>query len=166
MRFYTEMQPVGGLQLELSARYGDRIDFENVQLADMLRIEPSVSWNVNRHLLVDFDAAMLRLDSKEGPNIFDAKVYDLRVIWQFNLRSYLRLTAQASDVEKNPDQYIDPVNEHERDVGAQLLYSYKLNPQTVFFVGYSDRYVDEDDLDGLTLTDRTVFMKIGYAWMP
>ena len=165
-RFYTEMQPVGGLQLEFSARFGDRIDYANVQIADMLRIEPSVSWNVNRHLLVDFDAAMLQLDSKEGPNIFDAKVYDLRVIWQFNLRSYLRLTTQASDVEKNPDQYIDPVNEHERDVGAQLLYSYKLNPQTVFFVGYSDRYVNEDDLDGLTLTDRTVFMKIGYAWMP
>ena len=26
--------------------------------------------------------------------------------------------------------------------------------------------VDDDDLDSLTVTDRTVFMKIGYAWMP
>jgi hypothetical protein len=46
------------------------------------------------------------------------------------------------------------------------LYSYKLNPQTVFFVGYSDSYVDDDSLGNLTAEDRTWFMKIGYAWTP
>jgi len=36
----------------------------------------------------------------------------------------------------------------------------------VFFLGYSDQYIDEDNLDGLTVSDRTWFMKIGYAWAP
>ena len=58
------------------------------------------------------------------------------------------------------------MDSREKDVGRQVLYSYKLNPKTVFFLGYSDRYVDNDDLDGLKASDRTWFMKIGYAWTP
>jgi len=36
----------------------------------------------------------------------------------------------------------------------------------VFFLGYSDSLLDDDDLSKLTATDKTWFMKIGYAWMP
>lgn len=58
------------------------------------------------------------------------------------------------------------VNAYSRSVGRQLLYSHKLNPQTVFFPGYSDRHIDDDNLGTLTATDRTFFLKIGYAWTP
>ena len=47
------------------------------------------------------------------------------------------------------------------DSTAEFLLS-----QTVFFLGYSDRHIEDDDLDDLTITDRTYFLKIGYAWMP
>jgi hypothetical protein len=30
----------------------------------------------------------------------------------------------------------------------------------------SDGILDDDDLDSLTTTDRTFFLKIGYAWTP
>jgi hypothetical protein len=116
--------------------------------------------------MAQLNSSLIRLDSKEGPNIFDAKVHDLRMTWQFSVRSFIRLTVQHQDVEKNQAMYIDEIDEHSRDVGRQLLYSYKLNPQTVFFLGYSDRHIDDDDLDSLTTTDRTLFMKVGYAWMP
>jgi hypothetical protein len=76
------------------------------------------------------------------------------------------LTAQVTDIEKNQAQYIEVVDSREKDVGRQLLYSYKINPHTVFFLGYSDQYVDDDNLDSLTVSDRTWFMKIGYAWTP
>ena len=166
LSFYTEFQPKGGLQVGFFTSYGDQVDYANTQLGEQLRIEPYVSWNVGRNLLVRFDGARQRLDSKEGPNIFDAKVYDVRVTWQFSRRSFLRLSVQYQDVDKNPDEYIEPVDENSKDVGRQLLYSYKINPQTVFFLGYSDQHIDEDALDTLTVTDRTIFMKIGYAWMP
>jgi hypothetical protein len=78
----------------------------------------------------------------------------------------LRLTTQFQDVERNPDAYVDSVDRNSRDVGRQLLYSYKINPQTVFFLGYSDALIDDDSLDGLTTTDRTWFLKVGYAWTP
>ena len=163
---YTEMKPIGGLYFGIWARIGDQIDFDNTVLADEIRLQPRAEWNVNQNLLLRLQSSLVTLDSKEGPNIFDAQVHDLRATWQFSVRSFIRFSVQYQDVERNQDMYIEPVDAHTRDVGRQLLYSYKLNPQTVFFLGYSDSHVDDDDLESLTITDRTLFMKIGYAWMP
>jgi len=164
--FFTEFQPKGGLRLGIRSHYGDKVDFANTQLGEELRMAPFINWNVNRHLLLRLDSNFVKLDSKAGPNIFDAQVHDLRMTWQFSVRSFIRLTAQLQDVKRNQDEYIDPVDARTRDVGRQLLYSYKLNPQTVFFLGYSDALIEDDDLSRLTTTDRTWFMKIGYAWVP
>ena len=123
-----------------------------------------MNWNVNRNLLVRLRAFYRKLETKAGNKIFDAGVADVRLTWQFNLRSFIRFTMQYEDVERDPTLYIDEVDAREKDVGRQLLYSYKLNPKTVFFLGYSEVYVDNDDLDSLEASDRTWFMKIGYAW--
>jgi hypothetical protein len=45
---------------------------------------------------------------------------------------------------------------------AQLLFSYKVNPRTVLFLGYSGNHLGNQDF-GLTQSDRTFFTKIGYA---
>ncbi len=166
LSFYTQFQPKGGLLLGAFVRYGDQVDFANSRLGDQLRIRPFVEWNVNRHLFVNAEASLLQLDTKEGEKIFDARIYDVRLTWQFSRRSFVRVTSQIRNVDRNQDVYVDEVDEESRRVGRQLLYSFKLNPQTVFFLGYSDNYVDDDDLSGLEKTDRTLFMKIGYAWMP
>ena len=47
---------------------------------------------------------------------------------------------------------------------TQLLFSYKLNPQTVVFIGYSDTALGFEDLS-LTRIGRTFFVKLGYAWL-
>ena len=161
-----DFTPARGLELGVNIDWGDQIDFSNGRLGKEVSISPSIEWNVNRHLLLDLNSAFVSLETQDGEQIFDAAVHDVRATWQFNRLSFLRLTAQIQDVKRNPDVYADPVDRRSRDVGAQLLYSYKLNPQTVFFLGYSDNRVDADDLEGLEPTDRTWFMKIGYAWAP
>ena len=165
--FYTEMKPKGGLELGIWLRYGDQVDFRNSQLGDQLRIEPFVEWNMNRHLFMELQGTILDLDTKQGEQIFDASVYDLRFTWQFSRRSFLRLTTQYQDIERNLDEYVDDdVDAQTRNMGRQLLYSYKINPQTVFFLGYSDNHFEDDELNTLEETDRTWFMKVGYAWTP
>ena len=163
---YSEIQPRGGLELGLWIRAGKQIDFANTRLGDEVRLEPVVVWNMNRNLLLRYEGSFVRLDTETGEKIFDASVHDVRLTWQFNVRSYIRLTAQFRDVERNQDVHEDDVDKRSKSVGRQLLYSYKLNPQTVFFVGYSDQQIDDDELSDLTATDRTWFMKIGYAWTP
>ncbi len=166
IRFYAQVKPIGGLVVAFWASAGSQIDFANSRLGDQVELNPFIEWNATRHLLLRYEAVFAKLDSKDGPNIFDAAVHDVRLTWQFSARSFLRFTAQIQDVERNQDQYIDEVDSVSNQTGRQLLYSYKLNPQTVFFLGYSDNYVDDDDLSRMTVTDRTWFMKIGYAWTP
>ncbi len=161
---YAQFQPRGGISLGSYVQYGDQIDFANTRLGDQVYLEPFLNWNINRHLLMRLQGAFASLDTKQGEKIFDASVIDARLTWQFSLRSFVRVTIQSSDVSRNPDVYDEVVDAQSRNMGRQLLYSYKINPQTVFFLGYSDQYVDDDDLDGLTASGRSWFMKIGYAW--
>jgi hypothetical protein len=166
INMYTQIQPRGGLFLGVWAQMGDQVDFDNTRLGDEIRVAPRIEWNINEHLLARVRSSFVRLDSKEGPNIFDAQVHDMRLTWQFSNRSFVRMSVQHQEVERNQAMYFDEIDENSQDIGRQLLYSYKLNPQTVFFLGYSDRHIDDDDLDSLTSTDRTFFLKIGYAWTP
>jgi hypothetical protein len=161
---YSEFTPRSGLTVGVGIRMGDQIDYDNTRLADERAFEPSINWNINRNLLLRLQGVFASLDTKQGEKIFEAGVVDARLTWQFSVRSFLRLTVQQADTSRNPDAYLEPVESETQDVGRQLLYSYKINPQTVFFLGYSDQFLDDDSLNKLTVSDRSVFMKIGYAW--
>ena len=50
------------------------------------------------------------------------------------------------------------------DLFTQLLFYYKLNPETVLFLGYSDRSLGNESID-LSQANRTLFLKVGYAWL-
>ena len=56
-------------------------------------------------------------------------------------------------------------NQRDETLFSQLLFSYKLNARTVAFVGYSESRLGSDTID-LTQADRTLFVKLGYAWIP
>jgi hypothetical protein len=75
------------------------------------------------------------------------------------------------------DRYQGDLPSEEKELLTQLLFSYKLNPRTVLFLGYSDisagRQLDRHQVVnpnaqpgsyGLTLAERTIFAKIGYAF--
>ena len=68
------------------------------------------------------------------------------------------------DYDLNAELYTEDVDPKYEGLSSQLLFSYKLNPQTVFFLGYSDSFYGDSDVD-LIRTDRTFFAKIGYAFV-
>jgi Domain of unknown function (DUF5916) len=161
---WSEITPRRGLTLMMGVTMGEQIDYDNTRLADETVLEPGINWNISRNLLMRLRGIFANLDTKDGEKIYDATVVDARLTWQFSVRSFLRLTVQQARTSRNPDVYLDPVEYETTDVGRQLLYSYKINPQTVFFLGYSDQFYDDDTLSKLTVSDRSLFMKIGYAW--
>ena len=166
LKLYAQLRPIGGLSLQLTARHGEQVDLVNSRLGVERRLQPNVQWNVNRHLLIRLQGTSVRLNSKDGPLIFDATLTDLRVTWQFNLRSFVRFTTQRQRVDRNVAEYSDPSTEPKSlTVGEQLLYAYKLNPQTVLYVGYSDNAIEDSGLPDLTRTNRTLFAKLSYAWL-
>jgi hypothetical protein len=76
----------------------------------------------------------------------------------------VRAIVQYLDVDRVPERYIYPVDPHSKGVFTQFLFSYKINPQTVLFLGYSDNSTGLQGVD-ITRTDRTFFFKIGYAFV-
>ena len=165
---YGQFRPGGAVYFSLSVSSGQQIDFANSRLADQLRVQPSLDLNVGPHLLVRLRHTRVHLDSRDGGGrIFDAELSDARLTWQFNLRSFLRFTVQRQHVQRNVALFrAADAQSQSLTMGSQLLYSYKVNPQTVFFAGYSDNYVDDDRYDDLTRTERAFFIKLAYAWAP
>jgi hypothetical protein len=165
---FGQVRPRSGLNINMEVSRGEQIDYTNSRLADQRRVAPQIDWNATQHLLVRLRYTSDRLSAKDGPTVFDAKLVDLRLTWQFNVRSFVRLTLQDQDVERNVDLYLNRLftDPSTSSLSTQLLYSYKLNPQTVLFAGYSDNSLEDDTTRELEKTGRTLFFKLSYAWTP
>jgi hypothetical protein len=161
----VEMRPTGALYLHVSASAGDAIDLANTRAADKIELKPSIAWSVGRHLQLGLDHAYQRLDV-DGGRLLEANLTQLKTVYQLNIRTFVRAILQYEDLTRNPDLFEDPVSKSEEQLFTQLLFSYKLNPQTVLFLGYSDNSFGstlEEQTIGLTRSDRTLFFKVGYA---
>jgi hypothetical protein len=158
----TEIKPIGGLRLNALVQAGDSIDYSNARQAIGLNLLPSVEFSLGRHINVNLQHAFQRL-SLEGNKIFTANLSQAKLIYNFNVRTFVRVIVQYLDVARNPSLYLFPIPDKTQTVFTQFLFSYKLNPQTVLFIGYSDNYLGMTDID-ITQTSRTFFVKLGYAW--
>ena len=163
---YSSIQPTAQLFLEAEFIVGDKIDYRNNRLGDYQEIYSKISYNFTRHLEAELYFTNKTLDTKEG-NVYQADLTELRVSYQFDVHSYLKLNLVYSDIDRNPDNnpfiYVSKKN---KNLSTQLIYAYKLNPQTVFYLGYSDNSLQDDDLPRMEQDNRTFFTKISYAWMP
>ncbi len=158
------LQPSGALALGLGGLVGENIDFTNVRQADIIRIAPSVTWRAGRRVNLNLSHAFERL-SLEGDRIFHTNLSQVRLLYHISVEAFVRATVQYRNVDRNLDLYSVPVEESTQTLFTQFLFSFKLNPRTVAFVGYSDNRLGLTEFD-LTQTDRTFFVKLGYAWRP
>ncbi len=166
--------------LNLSTNFGKQVDYayedpldpDRARQGDELQIGPALEWRIGRRVRVDLSHALRRLSNDEG-KLFEANLTELRLAFQWNVRSFFRAIVQYADVERDIDLYPACVQDPDdcglepeyRDLFTQLLFSYKINPQTALFVGYTESQFDVEELDSLTGTDRTLFFKVGYAWV-
>lgn len=88
----------------------------------------------------------------------------LTAAWQFNPRAFVRAIVQHVGYDFSTELYPNGRDPEHRELFTQLLFSYTVNPRTVLFLGYSDNALGTSTFD-LTKTDRTLFAKIGYAWL-
>ena len=146
-------------------RVEDVVDFVNTRLGRSEQISPEISYRWNRHLQTAFEVRRQEFDV-EGGRLFNATLGDFRTTYQFDNRSFIRFTAQYSDTKRNQALYNNPVQARSKSLTTQLLYSYKLNAVTRFFVGYSDAGFQNDSYTSIEPTNRTFFAKFSYAWQP
>ena len=90
-----------------------------------------------------------------GQRAYTAQVERVKTVYSFSAKSLVRLIGQYVDTKY-------PGNVYDGGFTGSILYSYKVNWQTVLFVGYGDdRLLTENDK--LVRTGRSFFLKVSYA---
>ncbi len=97
--------------------------------------------------------------------LFTASIGRLRVTYNLSSRDYVRLIGQYVETERDPSLYLDDEVEAKSVVlSGSALFAYKLNWQTVLFLGYGDSREHSIELDGLEPAERQLFLKVSYAF--
>jgi hypothetical protein len=163
MNFDAGFWPSGSLFTVIDASYGEAVDYDNVRTGREFSVSPRVEFKLGKGLSTELGHTFVRF-TVEADELYVANVSRFRAVYQFNRRMFVRGILQYSNYDFNTDLYVDDVDEKSTRLSSQVLLSYKINPQTVFFLGYSDSHRGDQDID-LTQSGRTFFAKIGYAWV-
>jgi hypothetical protein len=155
------LKPAGGLSFGIDNSLAKAIDYNNFRPAQALRLGPWIELGLGRHINLNISHSLERLESG-GLRTYTANLSQVRLIYNFSVRAFVRAIVQYRDVDRVPERYLDPVDPRTKGLFTQFLFSYKINPQTVLFLGYSDNSLGLQGID-ITRTDRTFFLKIGYA---
>ena len=158
-------RPNSDLFLNIYYRLEDVVDFANTQLGRSVRIGPEITYNWGPHLQLNLQHTLQKFDV-DGGRLFTANLTDGRATYQFSSRSFLRFTLQYTDKDRDQSLYTNPVQSRSKTLSTQLLYSYRLNAASRFFIGYSDTGFQNDSYDSIETTNRTIFAKLTYAWQP
>ncbi len=159
--FYWQMRPKR-FELTLQCDFGDRIDYSNIRPGERIRIIPIILYKPGRHLRLSLSHIYEKLKVDTG-RVYTANVSELSAAYHFNVRAFFRGIVQYVDYDYNADNYLFPITPRYKNLFTQFLFSYLINPRTVFFLGYTDNYDGRIDYP-LTQGNWTVFAKISYSW--
>lgn len=160
---FWEMRPSASVYTRFEFRAGQEIDYDNAKQGHILRLIPGIRFDLARHLRLELNDTFERLEVEEG-ELYRANVSEVRATYQFSTRMFLRAITQYFYVARHPELYTFSIDKKDQDIFNQFLFSYKMNPQVVLFLGYSDNY-SNDEIHNLTQANRTLFFKVGYAFV-
>ena len=160
---FGHIRPRAGLEIGLDISTGDSIDYFNTQIGRELSLSPRIELRMGKHFKLDLRHNYQKMEI-DGERLYTTNLTDLRFTYQFTIRSFLRAIFQYSDTKHNQSLYTFDVDRRLKDLNTQILYSYKINPQTRFFIGYSDTGFQNDGMNAIEKTNHTVFTKLSYAW--
>jgi hypothetical protein len=158
------LKPSGNSQAWIAVAAGGQVDYTNVQQGDAVNLDLGLVYRLGRHLRFQLENLHETMDVDQGW-LYRANIAQLEATWQLDVRTFIRAILQHVVYDYNTELYQDGRGSRDEELYAQLLFSYKVNPRTVVFVGYSEDSRGDATYD-LTTAIRSVFVKLGYAWIP
>ncbi len=156
-------------QLVLRGWLGDQVDFAQARLGRGGSVVAGATLRPTDHLELAWQSERRWLDVpvaglSESQRLFTAEVDRLKATYTFTSRLFLRAVLQHVGTRRDPDLYAaPPPPAQDGALQASLLFAYKLNWQTVVFLGYGDdRALDERE--EWRLAARQLFLKLSYAF--
>ncbi|HJS58570.1 MAG TPA: DUF5916 domain-containing protein, partial [Vicinamibacteria bacterium] len=154
-------------QVNLEGFLGGEIDFENARKGSGGNVILGWTLRPTDHLELRLNNGRRWLDVEvpgrtERPRLFTARVDRLRATYNFTARAFARVIGQYVQTRRDPSLYLEEVEAKESAFSGSVLLAYKLNWQTVVFLGYGDdRELSEQD--SLERSGRQFFVKLSYA---
>ena len=163
------LRPWRDLSVGVSGNVGEAIDFRNNRPGSAVRLDPNVELRLGRNIEIQARHSVQRL-TVAGEDVFTENAGHLQGIYNFGPRAFVRATVQYRRTERNPETNPDLERTLDEGLSTQALFSFKMNPLTVLFVGVSDDRAGFESTLGdrteLTPQGRSFFLKLGYAWRP
>ena len=116
-----------------------------------------------RRLSVAATFTQQRLDV-EGGELYTAKLLQTKLVWNFSTRSFVRLIVQHDDVRRNPELYLDPVEAHSEELFRRRS-SRTRSIRRPSSSSATPTTTSEATASTSRTADRTLFLKVGYAWV-
>jgi len=145
---------------------GDEVDFANNRLGNGANLNLSANVRPNYRLTLGLTGGerwlRVRPEDRAEQRLFTSQVERIRAQYMFTPRMFVRAVVQNQRTHR--DRFDFPDGPHGGQLASQVLFAYKVNWQSVLYVGYGDlRDVTgtEGDFD---LGSRQVFMKLSYAF--
>jgi hypothetical protein len=154
-------------QINLTGTFGQAIDFDNERPGHGAAITLSSVLRPTDHLELELNGGFQWLDVSSGGEsgrLFTDEVARVKATYTFTARTFLRMIVQRVRTERDPALYTFEVGPRDEDLTRSALFAYKINWQTVLFVGCGDDRRLANGRSGLTQVDRQLFLKVSYAF--
>ena len=149
---------------------GDDVDFSQNRPGKGASVNTNLQLRPGEHLALSLTTGMRWLNLDQD-RLFTSQVERLRATYTFNARMFVRAIVQNQRTNSdrllygdNPNDPTDDVDQHGGSLAAQLLAAYKLNWQTVFYVGFGDLQEVVGQQNDFLHSNRQFFAKISYAF--
>jgi hypothetical protein len=154
-------------QVSFDGNIGQEIDFANARLGQGSSLNLYTRVIPTDHLEIEGqqNQRVLHVDDALGVSrrLFIARVSRVRGTYNFTSSFFTRVIAQYVSTTRDPSLYKDSVDRRSGTFSGSVLVAYKLNWQSVLFVGYGDdRELDEQFK--LQRSARQFFVKVSYAF--
>ncbi len=154
-------------QLVIQGTVGEQIDFDNSRPGRGADVNVRATVRPTDHLKLDLVAARswVDVDPHDGGGsrrLFTADIGRLKATYTFSARAFLRLIGQLVETRRDPSLYTFTVSRKDGTFTGSALFAYKINWQTVMFLGYGDNRALLED-DRYAKAGRQFFLKISYA---
>jgi hypothetical protein len=152
--------------IDLVGSAGQQIDFENARTGTGVDVALGVTARPTRHLELAWNEELrwLDVDGQARSRLFTARVDRLSATYAFTARLLLRFIGQYEVTRRTPELYLAAVPAKVADFAGSLLFAYKINWQSVVFVGYGDNRTYSDMTQRLEPDSRQLFVKLSHAF--
>jgi len=161
-------------RIQLDAAYGKDVDFALARPGHGGQVTFTSTVRPMNHLAIDLIADRRWLDVDDGTGtgdedrLFTAKVERIRATYTFTSRCFTRVIGQRVATRRDPALYPGlTVPDKVVDLSYSVLFAYKLNWQSVLFVGYGAQDLNLPPPDGtgdLERSGQQLFLKLSYAF--